>query len=50
MQLLASMGTVREVDADKYVPTPYARAMTKTMFKESIKLMYVFGAWGRFEI
>jgi len=41
MKHLAAMGTVREVDTDRYVPTPLSHALTKPMFRASLILMCV---------
>ncbi|OAG45589.1 hypothetical protein AYO21_00225 [Fonsecaea monophora] len=34
------MNTLRQVDANSYVPNPFAQAMTKSIFRESIVLMH----------
>ena len=39
MKHLAAMGTVREVDADSYIPTRLSMALTQPMFRDSILLM-----------
>lgn len=41
MKYLAAMGTVRELNADDYVSNPFSHAMTRSIFRESVNLMYV---------
>ncbi|KIW83260.1 hypothetical protein Z517_02505 [Fonsecaea pedrosoi CBS 271.37] len=40
MKHLAAMNTLRQVDVNSYVPNPFAQAMTKSIFRESIVLMH----------
>lgn len=39
--MLAAMGTIREVDVDRYATTRVAEAMTTEIFQSSVKFMYV---------
>lgn len=41
MRMLAAMGTVKEVDADRYAPAPLAKALATNIFQSSVKFMYV---------
>ncbi|KIW92215.1 uncharacterized protein Z519_07199 [Cladophialophora bantiana CBS 173.52] len=40
MKHLAAMNSLRQVDADSYVPNPFAQAMTQSIFRESVVLMH----------